>query len=141
VSWNQALVRIQEQGFLEGLPGDLEEALMTLLNARGELYRAVKCLPGFEDSSSGEYLAIATECAATALVLHRKAIAARGWRAASCLLLGDGLLTLSFELLGRQPDIDVLKFSALVSQLLGEEDPERRFKDLIVRGSMAPMLR
>lgn len=141
MSWNYALAYLRDEGILDDIPGDVEEAFKSLMATRGKLYRTVKSLPGFEATPAAEHLAIATECAATALTLHREAVAATGWPAASRLLLGDGLLTLAFDLVGRQPELDLVEFSALISQLLGEEDPESRIEELIARDSMATVLR
>jgi hypothetical protein len=141
VSWHEAFARLRDEGLLDDIPGDMEEALGALMAARGELYRAVKRLRKFEASPAVEHLAVATECATTALVLHREAVSAIGWPAASRLLLGDGLLTLAFDLVGRQPELDLERFSALISQLLGEEDPECRIEALIARDAMSTVLR
>jgi len=131
VTWNGAVERLREDGRLDGIPEAAEKALSAVFATRGGLYRAVRSMPDLKVTPAAENLALATEYAVTALSLQQKALRASGWSAASRLLLADGLLTLAFELVGVDSRLDLERFSTLVSQLLGESDPEARMEELL----------
>jgi hypothetical protein len=131
VSWNDAIHRIRDEAFLDGIPRDVDVALSSVLSGGGEFYRTVKCLPDVAANAAAEYLAIAMECAVTAVILHRETVTAHDWSAASRLLLGDGLLALAFNIASRHQNIDCVRFSALIGQLAGEKEPANLIRKLI----------